>query len=71
MIFSLKIEIIKLVRAETTLICNTLFEKPAETVGLRTNTGTKKSHRQGRTIVRHCFFEAKSQRVSEDSLHKK
>ena len=37
-------------------ILQTIFEEYPETVGLRLNTETQKSHRQGRAIVRPCLF---------------
>ena len=37
-------------------LLQTLFKKSTETVGLRPNTETQKSYRQGRAIVRPCLF---------------
>ena len=56
MIFSLKIEIIKLVRAENTPNLHTLFKKHPETKGLKTFTETQEAHRQGGVIVPLCLF---------------
>ena len=47
-------------RAEKTLICNTLcntlFEKVPDIKGLRPNTETQKSHREGEAIVSPSLF---------------